>query len=184
MTLPHVSDANPAYCRHYATTVARSYRTVTERVERFPDTAVLVVMGLPQCDAEVGGTLHAWNWLVDFERGTIMAFDPQDERSGDDYANVSALLFTLASMRTVHVVRELRLLVRRHDSIHGGTVLFHLARHPIDRESRWKIAARLRAASFERIVPSWQQELEAWDRIWRRGKREVAVGELVRFADD
>lgn len=184
VTLPHVSDTNPAYCRHFATTVARAYRTVTERVERFPDTAVLVVMGLPRCDAEIVGKLHAWNWLVDFERGTIAAFDPQDERSGDGYANVSALLFTLAVMRADDVVRGLRLLVRRHDSIHGGTVLFHLARHPIDRGSRWKIAARLRAANFQRIVPSWQQELEVWDRIWRREKREVAVGEIVRFADE
>jgi hypothetical protein len=184
LALPHLSDSKPAYCRHFATTVSRAYSAVTASTERFTDTAVLFIMGLPQCGAEPG-RLHAWNWLVDFERGTIAAFDPQSHAHGDRYANVSALLYTLAAAGIPYSnIPGLRLLVRRPDSVHGGTVLFHLARHPIDRPSRHKIASRLRATNFERVVPGWEHELAAWDALYRADGRGVSAGEIVRFASE
>ena len=76
------------------------------------------------------------------------------------------------------------MLVRRHDSLRGGTILFHLARHPIDRGSRWKIASRLRATKFERVVPDWERELEAWDRVWKRTEWEIPADDIARFADE
>ena len=184
LSLPHLSDSNPAYCRHFAATVSSAYARVTEPLDHLANTTVLFIMGLPQCDAEASGRLHAWNWLVDFSRGTIAAFDPQNETYGEHYANVSSLLYTLAWIRSAGAALPgLRLLVRRHDSVHGGTILFHLARHPIDQTSRRKISTRLRNTGFQRIVPGWEVELEAWDAVWRTSRRVVDVGEIVGFAD-
>jgi hypothetical protein len=154
-------------------------------LDRFHETAVVFVMGLPQCDGGTPGGLHAWNWLVDFKRGTVAAFDPQNTKHGGQYANVSSLLYTLAALRhRGQGIPGMRLLVRRHDSVHGGTILFHLARHPIDRGSRWKIASRLRATRFERIVPDWEHELEAWDKVWRLTEWEIPADDIARFADE
>jgi hypothetical protein len=79
-------------------------------------------------------------------------------------------------------VPGLRALVRRYESVHGGTTLFHLARHPIDRASRHAITARLKASRFERVVPTWQEELEECDAVC--GNCRVNVADLVRFADE
>ncbi len=183
--LPHLSESNPAYCRHFASSLSRAYSEVTRRLHRFHETAVVFVMGIPQCDAATPGGLHAWNWLVDFEHGTVASFDPQNAAHGHQYANVSSLLYTLATLRhRGQGIPGLRTLVRRHDSLHGGTILFHLARHPIDRGSRWKIASRLRATRFERIIPDWEHELEAWDKVWRRTEWEVPADDIARFADE
>lgn len=185
LELPHLSQSNPAYCRHFASSLSRAYSEVTRLLNRFQHTAIVFVMGIPQCDARTPGGLHAWNWLVDFDRGTVMSFDPQNTNFGNQYANVSSLLYTLATLRERgEGIPGMRLLVRRHDSLHGGTILFHLARHPIDRGSRWKIASRLRATQFERIVPGWEQELEAWDKVWRRSEWEIPADDIARFADD
>jgi hypothetical protein len=185
VNLPHLAASNPAYCRHFASSLSRAYSEVIRRIERFQDTAVLFVMGIPQCDAHTPGGLHAWNWLVDFERGTVAAFDPQNVACGSDYANASSLLYTLAALRRRgEGIPGLRSLVRRHDSLHGGTILFHLARHPIDRGSRWKIASRLRATNFERVVAGWERELEAWDKVWRRTEWEIPADDIARFADE
>lgn len=75
----------------------------------------------------------------------------------------------------------LRNLMRRHDSILGGSMLFQLARHPIDRASRHGIIDRLRRSHFERVIPTWQAELEACDATWGHG---VPVGDIVRYSDD
>ncbi len=185
LDLPHLSASNPAYCRHFAASLSRAYSDVIHRLDRFQETAVLLVYGIPQCDADVSGGLHAWNWLVDFERGTVSSFDPQNAAHGAQYANVSSLLYTLAALRhRGQSIPGMRLLVRRHDSLHGGTILFHLARHPIDRGSRWKIASRLRATAFERVVPDWERELEAWDRVWKGTEWEVPADDIARFADE
>jgi hypothetical protein len=185
LNLPHLAASNPAYCRHFASSLSRAYSKVTRRIERFQDTAVLFVMGIPQCNGDTRGGIHAWNWLVDFEQGTVAAFDPQNVACGSNYANASSLLYTLAALRRRgEGIPGLRSLVRRHDSLHGGTILFHLARHPIDRDSRWKIASRLRATRFERVVPAWERELEAWDKVWRRTEWEIPADDITRFADD
>ena len=98
---------------------------------------------------------------------------------------MSSLLYTLAALRRRgQSIPGLRLLVRRHDSLHGGTILFHLARHPIDRASRWKIASRLRATKFERVIPGWERELEAWDHVWKRTEWEIPTDDIACFADD
>ena len=185
LDLPHLSASNPAYCRHFAASLSRAYSDAVRRLDRFHETAVLVVHGLPQCDGRTPGGLHAWNWLVDFERGTVASFDPQNAKHGGDYANVSSLLYTLAALRhRGQSIPGMRTLVRRHDSLHGGTILFHLARHPIDRASRWKIASRLRATNFARVIPDWERELDAWDRVWKRTEWEIPADDIARFADD
>lgn len=182
--LPHMSDSNPAWCRHFAATLSAAYARATEDVDHLANTSVLLIMGIPR--PTFGPCrLHAWNWFVDFDAGTIAAFDPQNTIRGVDYANASALLYSLAAARQPGApIPGVRLLVRRADSLHGGLLLFHLARHPIERSSRWKIAARLRAASFERVVPGWQQELEAWDDVWGEQERAVHVDDVIRFADE
>lgn len=182
LDVPHLSSTNPAYCRNFASSLSRAYSRVIHAKDCFHDTAVLYVGGLSQCDDDVDRRLHAWNWLVDFDRGTVAAFDPQNDVKGSCYANASALLYSLARLRG-DAIPGLHLLVRRHDSLHGGMILFHFARHPIDRGSRWKIASRLRATNFERIVPGWERELEAWDGIWK-GEHEVPADDIARFADE
>jgi hypothetical protein len=97
LNLPHLSESNPAYCRHFASSLSRAYSEVTRRMDRFHETAVLFVMGVPQCDATTPGGLHAWNWLVDFERGTVSSFDPQNAKHGDEYANVLILYSPLCA---------------------------------------------------------------------------------------
>jgi hypothetical protein len=181
ISIPQLGESNAIWCRHFATSLSRAYCELAESVERFANTAVLFIMGVPSCERGIDG-LHAWNWLVDFDHGRIWAFDPQVEDLGWDYPNVSSLLYTCAAMRTKgQPVPGLRALVRRYESVHGGTTLFHLARHPIDQASRHAIIARLRSSRFERVIPTWQQELEECDAIW--GDSRVNVADLVRFAD-
>ena len=178
--LGHITDRDPAWCRLFSTTLSRLYADVARRTPKLQNTAVLFVMGMPSCGDGLG--LHAWNWLVDYAAGTIETFDPQNDRYGDAYANSSALLYTLACARQPGApVPGARLLVRRADSLHGGTLLFHLARHPISRASRWAIAARLRAGSFHRVVPDWEQNLADCDAAWAHDG--VDVRDLIAIAD-
>lgn len=180
ISIPRLGESKAIWCRHYATSVSRAYCELAGTVERFANTAVLFIMGVPSCKRHL--SLHAWNWLVDFNYGRVWAFDPQNEDLGRDYANVSALLYTCAAMRAEgQPVPGLRALVRRHESVHGGTTLFHLARHPIDRASRHAIMARLASSRFERVIPTWQEELDECNSIW--GDSGVNVADLVRFAD-
>jgi hypothetical protein len=180
--IPQLSDSKAVWCRHYATSVSRAYCEIADSEESFSQTAVLFVMGVPSCERSAL-SLHAWNWLVDFEYGRVWAFDPQFEDVGRDYANVSSLLYTFAALKADgQPVPGLRHLVRRHESVHGGTTLFHLARHPIDRASRHAIMARLRASRFERIIPTWEDELNESDAVW--GNCRVDVAHIVRYADE
>jgi hypothetical protein len=181
ISIPQLGDSNAIWCRHFATSVSRAYCEFAETVERFENTAVLFIMGVPSCERDL--SLHAWNWLVDFNYGRVWAFDPQNEDLGRDYTNVASLLYTFAAMKADgQPVPGLRALVRRYESVHGGTTLFHLARHPIDRASRHAIMARLKSSRFERVVPTWQEELEESDAVW--GNCRVNVADLVRFADE
>ncbi len=182
LAIPQLGDSNAIWCRHFATSMSRVYCELASTVERFAATAVLFIMGVPTCERAVG-RLHAWNWLVDFEHGRVWSFDPQNEDLGRDYANVSSLLYTLAAMKADgYAVPGLRSLVRRYESVHGGTTLFHLARHPIDRPSRHAIMARLRSSHFERVIPTWHEELEECDAVW--GNSRIDVAHFVRFADE
>lgn len=181
ISIPQLGESNAIWCRHFATSVSRAYCEFAETVERFENTAVLFIMGVPSCERRL--SLHAWNWLVDFNYGRVWAFDPQNEDLGRDYTNVSSLLYTFAAMKAQgQPVPGLRALVRRYESVHGGTTLFHLARHPIDRASRHAIMARLKSSRFERVIPTWQEELEECDEVW--GNCRVNVADLVRFADE
>ncbi len=179
---PHHTEASPGFCRHFATSVSHAYGSLARYLGDLDDTVVVFVMGIPACAPEQASGLHAWNWLIDFSRGTINAFDPQNDRLGDRYANASSLLYTFAALRSGGcAVPGLPLLVRRADSVYGGTVLFHLARHPIARASRWKIITRLRNAGFDRVVADWERELEAWDSAWGSAS-DLNVDEIIHLA--
>ena len=181
--MPQLGDRHAMVCRHYATSVSRVYGELAARADtrELARTAVLFVMGVPSCDGPPG-LLHAWNWLVDFGWGKVWTFDPQNVETGTAYANVSSLLYTFAVMKKQGwPVPNVRAFVRRFESVHGGTTLFHLARHPISRGSRRAIVDRLRASHFERIVPTWQAELEAHDGYW--GNVSLDVEHIVRYAD-
>lgn len=184
LAIRQLFGSNAILCRHFATSVSRAYCELASTFEQFANTAVLFVMGVSSCRHEPlqDRGLHAWNWLVDFEHGRVWSFDPQREDLGRDYANVSSLLYTFATMKAQgEPVPGLRPFMRRYESVHGGTTLFHLARHPIDRASRHTIMARLESSHFERVIPTWREELEQCDAFWPETKCNVA--DLIRFAD-
>jgi hypothetical protein len=78
-------------------------------------------------------------------------------------------------------VAGLRRLVRPHTTLHGATILFHLARNPIAATSRAAIAVRLRASRYGRLVPDWEAELDAAATSW--GPHGIAVDDIVRYSD-
>ena len=47
------------------------------------------------------------------------------------------------------------------------------------RDSTWGDPSK-----FERVVPGWERELEAWDRVWKRTEREIPADDIARFADE
>jgi hypothetical protein len=79
ISIPQLGESNAIWCRHFATSVSRAYCESAETVERFENTAVLFIMGVPSCERRL--SLHAWNWLVDFNYGRVWAFDPRTKIS-------------------------------------------------------------------------------------------------------
>lgn len=120
---------------------------------------------------------HAWNWIVDAERGTINALDATG--SGDveleQYRNVSAFLASTCDLVSNGFDLATFLCATIDPETDAGQLrLFHFAEHfSFPPELRARIAVHLEATGFERLVPDWRDRLAHVD---------ASLGRVERFA--
>lgn len=136
---------------------------------------------MPMIRGHALGGDHAWNWLVDADRGTINAIDATG--SGDvpldKYRNVSAFLLAMyasivgpANATDFNMATFLRDMIDPETDA-GQLRLLHLAEHErIPREVRARVRRHLHATNFERLVPGWRDRLARVD---------ASLGRMDRF---
>lgn len=122
-------------------------------------------------EMEKRGAVHAWNWIVDADRGTINAIDATGTCDVPlaRYRNVSAFLNSMydsigAPNATDFDMATLLRATIDPETYAGQLRLLHLAEQlTIPLEVRARITRHFHATNFERLVPDWRDRLARVD---------------------
>jgi hypothetical protein len=176
----------PVVCLEFATAVRVLFYALKRSTGALHDAFVPAIYGAA-LDMDSAYS-HAWNWLVDGQTQSIMAFDvstvsrtPHDEIDLSRYRNISAFLGSIYCASSIgrDDVGELLHATIEPDTYRGQILLYHLAEHvAVPVQVRERIAAHLEASDFERVVPHWRE------RLARRVRELGRVGRWLLTTDD
>jgi hypothetical protein len=166
-------------CREFAMAM-RALFYALKRATGAPANAYMPAISGHAIEMETRGGEHAWNWIVDAERGTINAIDATGTCDVPlaRYRNVSAFLNSMydsigaANATDFDIATLLRAMIDP-ETYAGQLRLLHLAEHlTIPLEVRARVTRHFHATNFERLVPGWRDRLARVD---------ASLGRLDRF---
>jgi hypothetical protein len=156
-------------CREFGDAM-RTLFYALKRATGAPANAYMPMLSGHTIDTETTGH-HAWNWIVDADRGTINAIDATGSRDVplDEYRNVSAFLISIYGLIGAPNATDFDMAGFFRDMIDpetdaGQLRLLHFAEHwTIAPGVRARVTRHFQATSFERLVPGWRDRLARAD---------------------